>query len=310
MNWLQRLLRTRRMERELDAELRFHFETQVAEKMLAGLTETQARRETRLQFGGMDQIKEECRESRGTLWLLSVLQDLRFGARILVKSPAFSLTAIVVLALGIGVSTLAFSLFNTITLQSIPVRDPTTLVRIQRRSPENIAPDVPYSQVVYYRDNAKSLSAVIATMSASPVTLNQDERRVSRSFVSSNYFSELGGRPALGRLLDPARDDDGSAPVAVLSFRFWQRQFNGDLSIIGSTIRFAGKPATVIGVASEEFANLGTDDPDVWLPLLQHSYFVEGSKPLADPQFEGSIFMWGRSGRIPACRRRAMSWYR
>lgn len=294
MNWLQRLLRTRRMERELDAELRFHFETQVAEKMRAGLTETQARRETRLQFGGMDQIKEECRESRGTLWLLSVLQDLRFGARILVKSPAFSLTAIVVLALGIGVSTLAFSLFNTITLQSIPVRDPTTLVRIQRRSPENIAPDVPYSQVVYYRDNAKSLSAVIATMSASPVTLNQDERRVSRSFVSSNYFSELGGRPALGRLLDPARDDDGSAPVAVLSFRFWQRQFNGDAAIIGTTIRFAGKPATVIGVASEEFANLGTDDPDVWLPLLQHSYFVEGSKPLADPQFEGSIFMWGR----------------
>ncbi|MGC2720396.1 MAG: ABC transporter permease [Candidatus Acidiferrales bacterium] len=294
MNGFQRLVRTRQMEKELDVELRFHFETQVADKIRAGMSEAEARRETRLEFGGLDQVKEECRESRGTLWLLSVLQDVRFGARILAKSPGFSLTAIAVLALGIGVSTLAFSLFNTITLQSIPVRDPATLVRIQRRSPENIVPDVPYSSIAYYRDNAKSLSAVVATMPAAPAVINQDEERAIRSFVSSNYFSELGGLAAMGRLFDPAIDDDGSAPVAVLSFRFWQRQFNSDPSIVGKTIRLGGKPATVIGVASESFANLGTDNPDVWVPLLQHSYFVEGSKPITDPNFEGLILMWGR----------------
>ena len=134
----------------------------------------------------------------------------------------------------------------------------------------------------------------MATMGAAPMVLNQDEQRVSATFVSSNYFSELGGSAATGRLFDAARDDSASAPVCVLSFRLWQRKFDGDPSIVGKAIRLGGKPATVIGVASEAFANLGTDDPDIWLPLLQHSYFVEGSKPLADPKFEGLIGMWGR----------------
>src|SRR5580692_9288525 len=294
MNWFQRLSKTGRMEKQLDAELRFHFETQVADKMDAGMSEAEARRATRLEFGGLEQVKEDCRESRGTLWLVSIVQDLRFGARILARSPGFSLTAIVVLALGIGVSTLAFSLYNIITLQSIPVRDPATVVRIQRRSPENITPGVPYASIAYYRDNAKSLSAVMATMGAAPMVLNQDEQRVKATFVSSNYFSELGGSAATGRLFDAERDNSASAPVCVLSFRLWQRKFDGDPSIVGKVIRLAGKPATVIGVASEAFANLGTDDPDIWLPLLQHSYFVEGSKPLTDPKFEGLIGMWGR----------------
>jgi predicted permease len=294
MNWFQRISKTGQMEKELDAELRFHFETLVADKIEAGQTEAEARRATRLEFGGLAQVKEDCRESRGTLWLVSIVQDLRFGSRILAKSPGFSVTAIVVLALGIGVCTLAFSLYNIAALQSIPVRDPATVVRIQRRSPENITPGIPYASIAYYRDNAKSLSAVMATMGAAPLVLNEDEQRISAAFVSSNYFSELGGSAAAGRLFDAARDDSASAPVCVLSFRLWQRKFDGDPSIVGKAIHLGRKPATVIGVASESFASLGTDDPDIWLPLLQHSYFVEGSKPLADPKFEGLIGMWGR----------------
>jgi predicted permease len=294
MNWFQRLSKTGRMEKELDSELRFHFESQVADKVHAGLTEAEARRATRLEFGGLDQIKQDCRESRGTLWLVSIVQDLRFGARILAKSPGFSVTAIVVLALGIGVCTLAFSLYDIIALQTLPVRDPTMVVRIQRRSPGNINPGVPYASIAYYRDNAKSLSAVMATMRAAPMVLNQDEQRVSATFVSSNYFTELGATAATGRLFDATGDDSASAPVVVLSFRLWQRKFDSDPSIVGRAIRLGGKPATVIGVASEAFPNLGTDNPDIWLPLLQHSYFVDGSKPLADPKFEGLIAMWGR----------------
>jgi len=294
MNWFQRLSKTGRMERELDAELRFHFETQVADKVQAGFTEAEARRATRLEFGGIEQVKEDCRESRGTLWLASIAQDLRFGARILARSPGFSATAIVVLALGIGVCTLAFSLYNIAALQPLPVRDPATLVRIQRRSPANINPGVPYASIAYYRDNAKSFSAVMATMGGAPLVLNQDEKRVSATFVSSNYFSELGATAATGRLFTAPRDNAASAPVCVLSFRLWQRKFDGDPSIVGKSIRLGGKPATVIGVAAETFASLGADDPDLWLPLLQHPYFVEGSKPLADPKFEGLIGMWGR----------------
>jgi predicted permease len=295
VNWLKRLLQIRRIEKELDSELRFHFESQVADKIRSGMSEAEARRTSRLEFGGFEQVKEDCRESRGTMWLVSTVQDLRFGSRILVRSPSFSLTAILVLALGIGVSTIAFSLYDIISLKSLPVRDPATLVGIQRRSPQNIEPGVPHLSIAYYRENAKSLSAVMETMSAPVMVLNRDEQRVNPSFVSTNYFNELGASAAVGRLLDPAREDaGGSTPVAVLSFRLWQRRFDSDPSIVGKTIYLAGKPATVIGVTQQRFANLGTEYPDLWLPLEQHSYFVDGSKPLNDPKFDGMIIMWGR----------------
>lgn len=295
MNWLQRLLHTRRMERELDAELRFHFESQVEDKVRAGASEAEARRRTRLEFGGMEQVKEQCRESRGTLWLASVVQDIRYGARILTRSPGFSATATVVLALGIGVNTLAFSLYNLVALQSIPVRDPQSLVSFERRSPENITPAIPWQSVVYYREHAKTLSALMPTMNGAPMVLDRDEQRVKPSFVSANYFSELGASAAAGRLFETTREDRvGSDPVVVLSYALWQRRYGGDVSVVGKTIRLAGKPATVIGVAAESFANLGTGQPDVWLPLMQHGYFVDGSKSFDDPKFDGMITVTGR----------------
>ncbi len=295
MNWLKRLLQSRRMEEELDSELRFHLESQIAHKMSAGMSEAEARRTTRLEFGGLEQVKEDCRESRGTLWLVSILQDLRFGARILMRSPGFSLTAIVVLALGIGVSTIAFSLYDVISLKSLPVRDPATLVNIQRRSPENIAPGVPYLSIVYYREYARSLSAIMESLHSPAMALNQDEQKVNPDFVSANYFTELGASAALGRLFEPAREEsEGSAPAVVLSFRLWQRRFNSDAAIVGKTIYLSGRPATVIGVTGKGFANLGTDDPDLWLPLPQHSYFFAGSEPISDPKFDAMMLMWGR----------------
>ena len=296
MNWLQRLLRGARMEKDLDKELRFHFEEMVAGKMEAGMSEAEARRTTRLEFGGLDQVKEDCRESRGTLWIASILQDLRFGGRLLVRSPGFAATAIAVLALGIGVSTLAFSLYNLIALQTIPVRDPATVVSIERRSPENINPNMPYVSIAYFRDHAKTLSAVMATtMGTPPVVLNNDEQRVKPILVTANYFSELGAAAAAGRLFDRVREGSASsAPVVVLSYRLWQRRFNGDASIVGRTIRLGGKPATVIGVAPRLFTGLGTDRTDVWLPLAQHSYFFGGGLALDDPKFDGMTMMYGR----------------
>lgn len=295
MNWLQRLFKSRRMEQELDAELRFHFESQVADKMRDGMSQAEARRLTRLEFGGIEQIKEQCRESRGTLWLASIAQDLRYGARILTRSPGFSATATLVLALGIGVNTLAFSLYNLIVLQMIPVRDPQSLVSFERRSPENITPAIPWDSIVYYRENTKSLSALMPTMDGAPMVLDHDEQRVKPSFVSANYFSELGATASAGRLFDSAREDSvGSDPVAVLSYSLWQRRYGADPSIVGKTIRLSGKPATVIGVTSQSFANLGTSEPDVWLPLMQHTYFVDGSKPFDDPKFDGMITVTAR----------------
>lgn len=295
MNWFGRLFRNSRMESELDRELHFHVESQVADKVAAGMTEDEARRTTRLEFGGVEQVKEDCRESRGTLWVESIRQDLRFCARILARSPGFAATAILVLALGIGVCTLAFSLFNLVVLQSIPVRNPEKLVGTQRRSPENIAPNVPYTSLVFYRDHAKTLSAVMGTMVDTPMVLDRNKQRVKPAFVTANYFAELGASASIGRLLDPTRENAvGSAPVVVLSYLLWQHSFGGDSSVVGQTISLGGRPATVIGVAARGFANLGMDDPDLWLPLAQHGYFVVGSKVLDDPGFDGMLKMWAR----------------
>jgi predicted permease len=295
MNWLSRLLRTRHLEQQLDRELRFHIETQIEEKIDAGMSPAEARRTTYLEFGGLEQIKQQTRESRGTLWLTSVGDDLRFGARLLVRSPGFCLTAIVVLALGIGVNTVAFSLYNLLTLKSLPIRDPDSLVSIERRSPGNINPGIPWNSIVFYRDNAKTLSAVIASMDSASMALDQDAQRIHPSFVTANYFFQLGAQPVAGRLFDPSREDSPSSPpVAILSYRFWQRRYQGDPAILGKTIHLSGKSATVIGVLPEYFASLGTQTPDVWLPIQQHTYFVEGSKALSDPNFDGLIVMSGR----------------
>jgi len=295
MNLFQRILKLRKQESELDRELRFHIETQVEEKIASGMSPAEARRATRLEFGGTEQIKQECRESRSTQWLASILQDLRFGSRILARSPGFSVTAIVVLALGIGVNTLAFSLYNLVALQYLPVRNPESLVSFLRRAPENISPVVPQASIDYYRANAHTLSAVMEILPGSPMVLDKGEQRLKTTFLSANYFSELGVAAAGGRLFDPTREDaESAAPVAVLSYRCWQRVFSGDTSVVGRTIHLDGKAATVIGITSETSAVLGTDKPDVWLPIKEHSYFVAGSKPLSDPKFDGMLLMAGR----------------
>ena len=130
MSWLQRLFARKRMEIDLDKELRFHFEAQVADKVRSGIPESEARRLTRLEFGGMEQIKEDCRERRGTLWLESIVQDVRYGLRQLRKSPGFTLTAVITVALGIGATTAIFTLVQGVLERSLPVTDPSRLYRV------------------------------------------------------------------------------------------------------------------------------------------------------------------------------------
>jgi len=130
MSWLQRLFVRKRMENDLDRELRFHFESQVADKMRSGISESAARRLTRLEFGGIEQVKEDCRESRGTQWLESIVQDIRYGLRQLRKSPGFTLTVVITLALGIGANTSVFTLVHGVLERSLPVSDPSRLYRV------------------------------------------------------------------------------------------------------------------------------------------------------------------------------------
>ncbi len=130
MSWVRRLFARNRMESDLNKELRFHFESQVADKMRSGISESEARRLTRIEFGGMEQVKEDCREIRGTIWLESIVQDVCFGARRLVRDPGFTVVAVLTLTLGIGATTAIFTLVNALLLRSLPVRSPAQLWRI------------------------------------------------------------------------------------------------------------------------------------------------------------------------------------
>jgi len=275
------LVNRRRLDEELQNDMEFHRE-------MAG-------REGRRSFGNTLRLREEAREAWGWTWIDRLGQDLSYAVRTLRRTPGFTLTAVLVLAVGIGLNITAFSLFNMSALKMIPVHDPATIVRLQRRSPDASMNTMPYATMMFYRDHAKTLSAVMATMGGR-VAVDTDQEQVQAAFVSANYFKELGEPAAYGRLFDPVREDAAdAAPVVVLSYGFWQRRFGADPSVVGRTIYINKKAATVIGVTSYAFAALGDSHQDVWLPIVQVPFFIEGSTALTDTSFGGSAGeMWGR----------------
>lgn len=279
---LRYLLNSRRFEEELQNDLEFHREM--------------AARQGRQNFGDMLRLREQAREAWGWVWIDRLAQDLRYGGRGLLRSPGFTVAAMLVLAVGVGINVTAFSVFNLMMLKSLPVRDADSLVRLQRRSDCCSATEMPYSSLTFYRDHAKTLSAVIGTMGGPPMGLDGDVQVVSNTFVTANYFSELGESAALGRTLEPGRDDVANAPPAVvLSYGFWQRRFGADPAVVGKTIHLNRKPATVVGVLPHGFAGLEAAHPDVWLPITQQPWFVEGSKALTESTLDqGTVSLWGR----------------
>jgi predicted permease len=292
-SWLKWTVKPRQLENEMEAEVRFHLESYAADLVRGGVSPNEAMRRARIEFGGIESHKDEIRASLGLRLWGDLCVDLRYAARMLRRSPGFALTAVLVLAIGIGVNVTAFSFFDIMLLKLLPVRDPDSLVRLQRRSPEMITPVMPYPTAIFYREHARTLSAVMAMMGAR-MELESDVQLLKADFVTANYFAELGSSAAYGRLLDPVRDDASDAgPVVVLSFGFWQRRFGGDPAVVGRVIHVNKKPATVIGVTANTFSSLGGQYPDVWLPITAQPYFVDGSKVLTDTS-GGNVEMWGR----------------
>jgi predicted permease len=272
-----------RRRRELEDEMAFHRE----------MTERSGIPERKRSFGNSTRLQEQAREAWGWTWIDRLIQDLRYGARTLARAPGFTLTALLILAIGIGVNVAAFSLFDMVALKPLPVRDPGSIVRLERRSPSNSATEMPYPSVEFYRDHARTLSAAIAVLGVPPMQVDDDLRPASASFFTPNYFTELGTVPAYGRLLDPVQDGAGAAPAVVLNYGFWQRRFGGNPSVVGKVIHLNKKPVTVIGITPYAFATLGGQGPDLWLPMAQQPYLVEGSKVLTDAS-DSSVRMWGR----------------
>lgn len=274
------LLNRRRMDAELESDMEFHREM--------------AAKAGRNNFGNTLRIREKAQEAWGWTWLDRLRQDLSYASRILAKSPGFTGMAVLVLAIGIGVNVSAFSLFNMVALKPLPVRDADRIVRLERRSPSNSTSEMPYTSLKFYEEHAKTLSAVMGVLGVPPLQVDEDVQPASASFVTPNYFTELGTPAGLGRMIDRARDGEaGDAPVAVLSYGYWQRRFGSDPTVIGRTIHLNKKPVTIAGVAPYAFASLGGQNPDIWLPIAQQPYLIDGSKLLIDPS-DSAVRMWGK----------------
>ncbi|HZZ39387.1 MAG TPA: ABC transporter permease [Acidobacteriaceae bacterium] len=277
---LYHLINQRRFDAELENDMEFHREM--------------AARAGNSNFGNSLRLREQAYESWGWTWLDRLMQDLRFGLRILSRSPGFTLVAVLVLAIGVGVNVSAFSLFNMVALKPLPVPEADRLVRLERRSPDQYSSEISFPSFLFYREHARTLSATMAVMGVPPMEIDNDQQLASASFVTPNYFVELGTRPADGRLLDPASDGSAKdAPAVVLSYGFWQRRFGGDPNVAGRVIHLNGKPVTIAGVTPFAFASLGGQDPDLWLPIAQQPYFIERSTVLHD-WTNGSVRMWGK----------------
>jgi predicted permease len=274
------LLNMRRLDAELQNDMEFHREM--------------AARTGRKNFGNTLRMREQAHEAWGWTWLERLVQDLRYGVRLLMRSPGFTVMAVLVLAIGIGVNVSAFSLFNMVALKPLPVLDSDRLVRLERRSPTSYTSEMAYPSFLFYREHARTLSATIAVLGVPPMQIDNDQQLTSVSFITPNYFTELGTRPGYGRLFDTASDgSEDSPPAAVLSYGLWQRLFGSDPSVIGRVIHLNGKPVTVVGVTPYAFASLGGQHPDVWLPVNQQPHFIERSKVLHD-WTNASARMWGK----------------
>ena len=282
------LLHRRRMQESLRDEMEFHRE--MAERAGA----------ERRFFGNADALKEQAREAWGWTWIDRLAQDIGFGARTLVRSPGFSAAAVLVLAVGIGVNVAAFGVFNMFVLKPLPVRDPDTLVRLQRIAPGGrFSSNVPYPSIEFYRDHAKTLSAVLASTDRE-LLLENESKPVRVRFVTGNFFRELGAETGIGRAIDPDREErKGAEPVVMLSHTFWEQHFDSDPAVVGRVVHLNHKAATVVGVAPRNFSGLGLPhEPTFWIPLVQQPYFVEGSTVLTDTsQGGGMVDMWARLGK-------------
>jgi putative ABC transport system permease protein len=256
MRWYRRFFRRGLAEQQLDAELRFHLDQRVAGFMAAGMSPEEARRRARLEFGGLDQVKEECRDVGGSHIIESLLQDLRYGVRQLRRNPGFTSVAVLTLALGIGANTAIFSLVNAALLRPLPYRDPSRLVYISefwpRETPVQTATSPDFAN---WSEHDQLFDGLAAYGGGAEVNLTSDRgpERVHGVTVTADFFSVLGVQPLLGRAVLPEEDRPGGPHVVLLSHELWRERFGSNPSIIGKSVKLDGVLYSVIGVTRAGF---------------------------------------------------------
>jgi predicted permease len=273
MNWWGRLLRRDKMEVQLDKELQFHLDQHAKELIARGFSPTEARCRARMSIGGAELVKEECRDARGTRWLEDFWQDFRYAIRMLRTRPGFAVVAIVTLALGIGASTVMFTVVNGVLLRPLPYPEPEKLIAVHGHTEtwnaklygeQNLAcPDF-----LDFQRESHFLILAGSIFNDGTVSGSGDPEHVDFQEISSNLFSVLRVNPAQGRAFLPEEDRPGAAPVAILSYNFWQRHFGGKPEALGASVTLDGKLYTVAGITPAGFRLRGSE-PDLLTPLGQ-----------------------------------------
>jgi predicted permease len=271
---------------EVDEEIRYHLERQLEANLAAGMPPGDAQRQAILSFGSRERTREQCRQQRPSWTMESLLRDLRYGMRGLLRNPGFTMVAALTLALAIGANSTIFSLLSQALMRALPVEDPQRLVvlsfagarsgHVQSDGGETPGHLHEFSYPMYrdLRDQNAAFSGLIA---AAPVSIgvvwNSHAEAVSAEIVSGNYFETLGIRPAMGRLFVSSDETtEGANPVAVLNFEYWKTHLAG-APVAGKTLLVNGTPFTIAGVTSPGFRSMVWGRvPDVYVPItMQHT---------------------------------------
>jgi predicted permease len=297
------------LEAEIVEELAQHLEDRYRESLSVGATEQEARRASLQELSDSHLLARELsrverRMTREPIVLgegkkkmmNDLLQDLRFGARMIVKNPGFTAIAVLTLALGIGANSAIFSLVNTVMLRPLPIENPDQLVSLNNTANNRTFSSFSYPNYKDFRDRSEVFSDLIAYRFA-PLSLSRDgvSERLWGYEVTGNYFETLGVKAALGRLISSEDDlTPGAHPVAVVSHAYWQKRFGGNQSIIGSDVIVNGRSYTIIGVAPQGF--FGTEivaAPEMWFPVAMQAQIEVGDEWL-DERGTENIFVQGR----------------
>ena len=267
-NFAARRRNDRRLDDRMNEEIEEHIALQTDENLRAGMPAGQARREALLKFGAAESIKEEYRDERGLPFIDNLLQDLRYGLRVLRKSPGFTAIAILTLALGIGANTAIFSFVYGVLLAPLPYHDASRLVVLNETTPRVGMVSASYPNFIDWRAQNHSFSqmAYIQQMNFNLAGANVSRpENIQGDAVPPYFLSMMGVRPLLGRDFEPAEEKPGTQRVLLLGYQIWQSHFGGDPNVVGRSIALDGNEFVIVGVLPSSYRSL--DKIDVMLPI-------------------------------------------
>src|SRR5438874_3757927 len=281
-SWLRALLRRSRMEREMDAELRFHIEAFAEDLVRNGVPREEALRRARIEFGGIERAKEECRDARGVKLIDSLVQDLRFGVRVLRKSPGFTTAAVLTIALGIGANAAIFGLVDSAFLHALPFRDMERLMNVWTTDAGRDTHTPLPGQYLALRNYSQAFEQVAGSGWVDNFYGSDESgwQNLMGLLVSANWLPALGVQPLLGRNFREDEQIASQDAVVILSFGCWHTRFHGDPAIVGKQIVLNRRPVTIVGVMPQSLAAYN-ENIEIYAPLVLESYANNGTLRVA-----------------------------